>query len=428
VKVEATEETKLGSKGSMVLQLFSDVFYMINAVFKDIKHDMFGKHQREDGDAFKTPAELVMADGYQFEEHKVVTPDGYILTAWRIPGKLGANFVPKQPVILQHGLLDNSFTWLVNNSTLNLPFMLADEGYDVWLTNNRGNIISDEHIDERVYNYNKNTGKYWDFSFDEMGIYDIKSHFQYIQKDTGYEKIVYIGHSQGTTQVFAAISDDPSFANSFKQFIGLGPVIYVNHLQSSLIYLLDVTRFPDALEALGLKRVLLLGQKLHTVMRTACYYFPNTCVAVVSMICGRDTILEIDPARMAVMGDHEPGGTSAQNLLHWIQMVRHGEFAKYNYGKKENMKHYGTPQPPNYQVSNLAQLSVPTYLFVGLKDYLVDKKDFARLQALLPTDQNEVIVKELPNFAHLDYVWSWNAKTEIYDEIIPFLRKYNPQN
>jgi len=51
--------------------------------------------------------------------------------------------------------------------------MLSDLGYDVWLWNNRGNGISFEHINKKEYNSAKFGNKYWDFSYDEMAIFDL---------------------------------------------------------------------------------------------------------------------------------------------------------------------------------------------------------------------------------------------------------------
>jgi len=71
----------------------------------------------------------VIKAGFRFEEHKVITDDGYILSVWRIPGPL-RNFSkkPKKPVILQHGLLDDSYTYMALNINRSLPFLLANEG------------------------------------------------------------------------------------------------------------------------------------------------------------------------------------------------------------------------------------------------------------------------------------------------------------
>lgn len=61
--------------------------------------------------------------GYLFEEHDITTEDGYILTAFRIPGKAsdaGMGLVSKQPVIMQHGLIDDGGTWFFSDATLDI--------------------------------------------------------------------------------------------------------------------------------------------------------------------------------------------------------------------------------------------------------------------------------------------------------------------
>jgi hypothetical protein len=100
-----------------------------------------------DPDCFASVPHLISEKGYPVESHDVVTSDGYILTMHRIPR-------PGAPaVLLQHGLLDASETWVVNDAnnrcaTLlgiqqqysdnydannSLGFMLHDAGFDVFL-------------------------------------------------------------------------------------------------------------------------------------------------------------------------------------------------------------------------------------------------------------------------------------------------------
>jgi predicted alpha/beta hydrolase len=47
---------------------------------------------------------------------------------------------------------------------------------------------------------------YWDFGWQEMGIYDIPATFDYIAEVNGHREIAYIGHSMGTTQMFYALA------------------------------------------------------------------------------------------------------------------------------------------------------------------------------------------------------------------------------
>jgi hypothetical protein len=42
---------------------------------------------------------------------------------------------------------------------------------------------------------------------------------------------------------------------------------------------------------------------------------------------------------------HFTNGISIRQLNHYAQLIGNQEFTKYNYGKKENLKKYGTPHP-----------------------------------------------------------------------------------
>lgn len=66
----------------------------------------------------------------------------------------------------------------MNNSTkMCLPYILADLGYDVWCTNNRGNKYSIGHKDLRNCDYSP---QYWDYTLDHLVKYDIKAIIHHI--------------------------------------------------------------------------------------------------------------------------------------------------------------------------------------------------------------------------------------------------------
>ena len=91
---------------------------------------------------------------------------------------------------MQHGLIDDGGTWFYNNETLDLSLELVDLGYDIWVTNSRGTVYSNEHVNLTV-----NDKEYWDFTYHEMGKYDVPANLQYIFNVTGANQVVYFGHS-----------------------------------------------------------------------------------------------------------------------------------------------------------------------------------------------------------------------------------------
>jgi predicted alpha/beta hydrolase len=113
------------------------------------------------------------------------------------------------------------------NETESLAFILAREGYDVWMTNSRGNAFSTEHIHEE-YDSSSFYSKFWDFTFHEMAMYDFTANVFYIKNITGCEKLYYVGHSQGSVQYFIKYTQNPEFIEeNIEKFVAIGTVVNV---------------------------------------------------------------------------------------------------------------------------------------------------------------------------------------------------------
>lgn len=80
--------------------------------------------------------------------------------------------------------------WVLNHPDVSPAYILARNGYDVWLGNNRGNRWSNQH--ERL---NDTQEEYWDWSWEEMGTLDVPAMTKYVLNYTGFDKLTYIGHS-----------------------------------------------------------------------------------------------------------------------------------------------------------------------------------------------------------------------------------------
>lgn len=81
-------------------------------------------------------------------------------------------------MFIQHGLFSESTTWVIRGKE-SLAITLANEGYDVWVSNNRGNIYGRKHV---KYDPNKDARKFFDYSFWENGKYDLTTQLDYALK------------------------------------------------------------------------------------------------------------------------------------------------------------------------------------------------------------------------------------------------------
>lgn len=143
-----------------------------------------------------------------------------------------------KPIFLQHGLLDSSDTWIINDEDKAPAFMLANAGYDIWLGNSRGNKHSRKHI---KYNPDKDAA-FWEFSFQHMADFDLPTVFKYVNNATK-QKLIYIGHSQGTIQMHVALSKrNPGVEDYLDKYFGFGPVAYVSYQKSHIMNLLDKSK------------------------------------------------------------------------------------------------------------------------------------------------------------------------------------------
>lgn len=137
--------------------------------------------------------------------------------------------------MLQHGLMASSDTWIANKDELAPAFRLAREGFDVWLGNNRGNKFSRHH---RSINPDRNPSKFFDFSFEDLANYDVPAQINKVIQVTGRPTISYVGHSQGTSQMFAALAKNKDFISNRINFFGaLAPIAKMQHVKQPILAL-----------------------------------------------------------------------------------------------------------------------------------------------------------------------------------------------
>eukprot|EP00877_Chromochloris_zofingiensis_P012454 jgi/Chrzof1/7462/Cz02g24260.t1_LIP1[v5.2] len=386
---------------------------------------------------FAKMSELVLPFGYPLEEHFVTTHDGYILRMFRIPHGVNASSHhaatatagPKPVVHLQHGLLGASSDFALNGPGYSLPFILADAGYDVWFGNVRGNHYSRNHTKWDILN-----PLFWAFSWDEIAAADLPAMVEYELAATGHSKVSYIGHSQGTTIMMAALSSNPGFAALIQVAILLAPVTFVTHVDSVPLVTLAKLNTDEIFILLGLHEFMPSSEILSKLDGQMCSLEPKMCINLLAAICGYNPD-NIDMNRLPTYMKYTPSGTSVQNMAHWSQAVRAtspNTMPYFDYGIK-CQSILGTPRPCNQKVYdsfsaptyNLSAITVPLALFTGGKDRLSDPVDLELLLEALP-HRHILQWHEEPAYEHLDFVWGLNAHTRIYGDVLRLLKKTTP--
>ncbi|XP_049280497.1 lipase 3-like [Anopheles funestus] len=362
----------------------------------------------------KKPAEIlrhsVTRHGYPVELHKVTTQDGYILSLVRIPGKSD-----KAPVLIVHGLLSSSVDWTVQGPDKSISFIAADEGYDVWLGNVRGNTFSKEHK-----TFSSKDREYWQFSFHEIGMYDIPAMVDYIRSNTSSDTVHYIGHSQGGTVFLVMASMRPAYNKKFASVHLLAPAAYIYHATSPAV---DFASRIDELEMFAkLTRSYEIGGRGPGSSMDLVYAGHKTGLVPTSLVLTNIWYLVgvHDSINRTVLGEilaNTPAGCSVYQLLHFGQNYLAKAFQLYDYGRVANMQRYGAKIPPEYPLHNV---TAPIMLYYSAGDNFVPPEDVEELADQLPNVVHKHRIG-LRKWNHIDYMFDASAH-RLYRMIVASLR------
>ncbi|KAJ8922779.1 hypothetical protein NQ315_007814 [Exocentrus adspersus] len=367
-------------------------------------------------DEYLDVQQIIARHGYPSETHAITTKDGYVLKIHRIPGpKSGKR--GGQPVFLQHGLFESSADWLINGNN-SLGFLLADEGYDVWLGNARGNTYSRAHVSIPM-----DKPKFWNFSWHEMGTHDLPAVLYYVGNITQKpEQIIYIGHSMGTTMFFVFSSMYPVAAKNVKLMIALAPVAMMTHIQSPIRFLAPFSsNYQWLAKYLGLYEFL-PDSKLIKFFTHGCDLLDvnrEVCESLISVVCGYDKE-QFNEKALPLLLKKDPAGTSTKTVMHYAQEISKGDFQQFDYGTSGNMAAYGTVAPPKY---NISAIETPIYLMYGENDWLASYVDVQQLAEKITSLVGLYRIK-LKSFNHVDFLFGKDAEKLVYRPLMRVMRKF----
>ncbi|KAF8881622.1 triacylglycerol lipase [Infundibulicybe gibba] len=363
----------------------------------------------------KNFSELCAIFGYESEEHTAQTADGYLLGLHRLPCKTGesiSDHAPRKPVVyLHHGLLTNSELFVcLTDAQRCLPFVLVENGYDVWLGNNRGNKYSQRHTE-----YDANSSKFWDFSIDHFARYDIPDSIDFILKYTQSEKLSYIGFSQGTAQAFAALSIHPELNKRIKVFVALAPIMrpagFATGALNALVNYSPALIFKffgrkSMLSSVAMWQSVLPQPILRRVIDTSLVYLFNY------------RSHNITPEQKVAAYAHIYCFSSVKAVVHWFQIMRNSAFHMYDQEDVVSRvaRSAGTSHLEQFPTRDIV---TPMVLLYGDRDILVDMDVITGQlpQNFLPT--------KLDNYEHLDILWGENVHIDVIPKVLEAINKYH---
>ncbi|XP_046666167.1 lipase 1-like isoform X2 [Homalodisca vitripennis] len=345
---------------------------------------------KADGGMYTTE-EIIKERKHTGESHTVETEDGYKLTMFRVVQAKK----PAIPVLFQHGYQASSDAWVTDPESL--AFRLSDAGYDVWMTNARGNAYSRSHAKLKPEDK-----EFWDFSWHEMGMIDLPAAIDYVLNNTGQPSLHLIAHSMGTTVCFVMASSRPEYNQKLKSLVGLAPVAFL----SKMVQMVGPEGMVEEMANKYMKqwkdsgKVELFPRKdLATDDKSQI-----TCLDVEESY--RDMCVDkIEEIQKVIGGAYIPAGTSLKTMEHFYQMSVTGIMKHYKFDSAEdNKKAYGSEEPPPY-TDNFKKITAPTLLWSSDVDQIVMTKDVDDLVALLPNLVADNRLQDIDCFDHIAFLF-----------------------
>ena len=349
--------------------------------------------------------------GYKLEEYEVITDDYYKLSLWHFVPKFQVD--PNKVVYFQPGFMCVAWVYLQNGKD-SLPFLLMEEGYDVWIGHNRGTIHSLGHLTKDSQAKNSD---YWDFSIDDYALSDLPANLDTVKAKTGAKKLTYIGHSQGTTLFFMLYMHDPKYIEeSIEKFVSLGTVYTINH--ASLMPVNVVDKIYGLLEMtmdLDTKPIY-FGNGQRNMIANMCHQSPFLCKKTFESMENLRSTDRINFDTIYTYFYYFPGGTSANCLLHWSQIHQAKQLVYFNpdFSKNKDVAIYETDVIKNWKIKAFIERS-------DCDAY----SSYEDVTDLLDTieDKSYIQLVDYKDYGHMDFVCGKTAPQDIYIPLINFIKE-----
>jgi pimeloyl-ACP methyl ester carboxylesterase len=336
--------------------------------------------------------------------------DGYAYTqdGWRLgvrhyrpkhpePGKL--------PVILCHGLGLNATFWTITNH--HLPSQLTARGYEVYVFDIRGsgeNARLGRH--DRLNWFLRQTlfrerGEH-NWTVDDLIRYDVPAILDYVQRDTGQDRVNWVGHSLGGMLVFPYLELSPD-RDRIANFVGMGSTV-----------ILAETPQGDMLRANRGLRVLSLFASPGRLGRPLSFFRVPGMESIDRFYYSNENVDRLTVSRFYgyTLEDTGPGALRQLDpYLEYGHMLSADRTVDYS--------------------ARLGAIKTPTLLIAGRGDIMSDVPSTELTFAGMGSPDKSLMIfgkadGHVADYGHCDLVWSRHAPREIFPPLIDWLDQRQP--
>lgn len=240
-----------------------------------------------------------------------------------------------------------------------------------------------------------------------MGIYDLPAIIDYILKLHKINKLTYIGHSQGTAQLFVGLTILPDyFKSKLNGFIALGPITSLNNLKSNFLKVSAEYRLDSLFSLLGINEIFPSPDSIHKFTALLCEKITSLCDGLLEILSDANPNVD-DKESLLVFVSHFPSGASLQTLEHYGSIIRNKKFGKYD----------------NEEAYDFNQIKeIPIALLVGSDDQLSTVEDNRILRNNLLELNLLHFYKEYENMGHATFFL--NKKDDYIKDVIRCLKDF----
>jgi lysosomal acid lipase/cholesteryl ester hydrolase len=336
--------------------------------------------------------------------------DGYAYTedGWRLgvrhyrpehpdPGKL--------PVVLCHGLGLNATFWTITDN--HLPSQMAARGYDVYVFDIRG---SGENAhpgrQDRINKHLRQTflsergERSW--TVDDLVKYDVPAILDYVQRDTGHDRVNWVGHSLGGMLVFAYLELAPK-PDRIANFVGMGStIIQAESPQTDMLRANQGLRLLTLVASPGRLGRPLAFVRVPGMEQIDRFYYSN------------ENVDRLTISRFYAYTLEDTGPGALRQLAPYLE-----------YGHM-----LSADRTVDYS-AKLGEITTPTLLIAGDGDIMSDVPSTELTFAGLGSPDKTIMRfgksnGHVDDYGHCDLVWSRHAQKEIFPPLIDWLDQRQP--